>query len=150
VAILLVVLAPHLYNATACVINTVSAGFVGYGYAVQGAAIAVYSIVAGFAAIMGYFVLYLANVAAFATILMIIGNLVVNIRWTIMLAIVAASPLPALAYIHPALRGAVKHVLGLLAGLMLAGSIATISLAVLGYMLPEQEWTVAVLFPVFV
>jgi len=150
VALTLALLAPHIYNATALIINTVSAGFVGYGYMVQGVSIAVYTAAIGLAAVVGYFIPFVAHVASIATFLMIIGNVIVTARWAIMLAIVAASPLLALAYIHPALRGAVKHVVGLLAGLMLAGPIAAIALAVLGYLLPGQHATVAVAFPIFV
>jgi carbon starvation protein len=150
VAIVLAILAPYIYNATASVLNTVSMGFVGYGYAIQGFAIAFYAIVFGVAAAFGYFVPFLSNVAAFAVVLLLIGNVIVLARWALILAIVVSSPLLALAYIHPALRGAVKHIIGLLAGLMLAGPIAAIAFAILGYLLPGQWTTMSILFPLFV
>jgi carbon starvation protein len=150
IAIALAILAPHIYNATASVINTVAAGFVGYGYMVQGIAVTTYAIAFGLAAAFGYFVPFLSNVASFTVILMLIGNVIVTARWAIILAIVASSPLLALAYIHPGLRGAVRHIIGLLAGLMLAGPIAAVALAILGYLLPGQWATLGVMFPVFV
>jgi carbon starvation protein len=150
VAAVLAILAPYIYNATASVINTVAVGFVGYGYMVQGMAVATYAIAFGLAAAFGYFVPFLSNVASLTAVLMLIGNVIVTARWAIILAVVASSPLLALAYIHPALRGAVKHIIGLLAGLMLAGPIAAVALAILGYLLPGQWATLGVMFPVFV
>ena len=150
IAIALAILAPYIYNATASVLNTVAVGFVGYGYMVQGIAVTTYAIAFGLAAAFGYFVPFLSNVGAFTAVLMLIGNVIVTARWAIILAVVASSPLLALAYIHPALRGAVKHIIGLLAGLMLAGPIAAVALAILGYLLPGQWATLGVMFPVFV
>jgi hypothetical protein len=150
VAVVLALLAPYIYNATASVINTVTTGFVGYGYMVQGIAVATYAIAFGLAAALGYFVPFLSNVASLTAILMLIGNVIVTARWAIILAVVASSPLLALAYIHPGLRGAVRHAIGLLAGLMLAGPIAAVALAILGYLLPGQWATLGIMFPIFV
>ena len=68
-------------NATASVINTVAAGFVGYGYMVQGIAVTTYAIAFGLAAAFGYFVPFLSNVGAFTAVLMLIGNVIVTARW---------------------------------------------------------------------
>jgi hypothetical protein len=148
VALVLALLAPHIYNATASIINTVSVGIVGQGYAVQAMAVGIYAIAIALGAALGLFLPYLAHLAATATILMLIGNIILVIRWALILAIVAASPLLALAYIHPALRGAARGVVGVLAGLMLAGPIAAIALIVIGKMVGDIAAAIA--FPIFV
>jgi len=148
IALVLALLAPHIYNATASIISTVSVAIVGQGYAVQAMAVGIYAIAIALGAAIGYFLPYLAHLAATATILMLIGNIILVIRWALILAIVAASPLLALAYIHPALRGAARGVVGVLAGLMLAGPIAAIALIVIGKMVGDV--TAAIAFPIFV
>jgi hypothetical protein len=148
VALVLALLAPHIYNATASIINTVSVGIVGQGYAVQAMAVGIYAIAIALGAALGLFLPYLAHLAATATILMLIGNIILVIRWALILAIVAASPLLALAYIHPALRGAARGVVGVLAGLVLAGPIAAIALIVIGKMVGDIAAAIA--FPIFV
>jgi len=148
IALVLALLAPHIYNATASIINTVSVGIVGQGYAVQAMAVGIYAIAIALGAALGLFLPYLAHLAATATILMLIGNIILVIRWALILAIVAASPLLALAYIHPALRGAARGVVGVLAGLVLAGPIAAIALIVIGKMVGDIAAAIA--FPIFV
>jgi hypothetical protein len=147
-ALLLALLAPYIYNATASIINTVSVGIVGQGYAVQAMAVGIYATAIALGAALGLFLPYLAHLAATATILMLIGNIILVIRWALILAIVAASPLLALAYIHPALRGAARRVVGVLAGLVLAGPIAAIALIVIGKMVGDIAAAIA--FPIFV
>ncbi len=125
--LVIIFLAPYLYNLSAGILNAIGslvadkidltpiyAGLVGY------IALAILS---------GYFVPYVSDLLSNITTAMLIASAMCIAKYWLVLALVVASPILAVSYLHPAFRGAVRFYLGILTGLMLAGPIAAIMLA---------------------
>ncbi|MEM1696933.1 MAG: hypothetical protein QXQ90_10120 [Desulfurococcaceae archaeon] len=100
--------------------------------------------------VIGYFVPFVANYAAFMAVTLFLASVAVYVRYVLITTLVAASPLLAVAYLHPGLRGMVKHLTTLLAGLMLAGPIAAVFLVVLSRVVPGQDVVFGILYPLIV
>jgi len=148
VAVAIALLAPHVYNATAQALNTIS-----YQLISQidiGWVLAWIFLQLALGVVLGYFVPFLANYAAFLAITLFLASLAVYVRYILILTLVAASPLLAVGYLHPALRGAVRHAVSLLAGLMIAGPIAAIFMVVVNAVVPGQSITFGILYPLIV
>lgn len=148
VVVALALLAPYVYNATAQILNTISYSLIdkiniGWVFAWIMLQIAL-------GVVIGYFVPFVANYAAFMAITLFLASVVVYVRYVLIITLVAASPLLAVAYLHPGLRGMVKHLTTLLAGLMLAGPIAAVFLVVLSKVVPGQDVVFGVLYPLIV
>jgi len=148
VVVALALLAPYVYNATAQILNTISYSLIdkiniGWVFAWIMLQIAL-------GVVIGYFVPFVANYAAFMAITLFLASVVVYVRYVLIITLVAASPLLAVAYLHPGLRGMVKHLTTLLAGLMLAGPIAAVFLVVLSKVVPGQDIVFGVLYPLIV
>jgi len=148
VVVALALLAPYVYNATAQILNTISYSLIdkiniGWVFAWIMLQIAL-------GVVIGYFVPFVANYAAFMAITLFLASVVVYVRYVLIITLVAASPLLAVAYLHPGLRGMVKHLTTLLAGLMLAGPIAAVFLVVLSKVIPGQDIVFGVLYPLIV
>ncbi|MEM1842228.1 MAG: PKD domain-containing protein [Ignisphaera sp.] len=148
VVIALALLAPYVYNATAQILNTISYSLIGrinLGWVFAGIFL---QIVLG--VVIGYFVPFVANYAAFMAITLFLASVTVYVRYVLIITLVAASPLLAVAYLHPGLRGMVKHMVNLLAGLMIAGPIAAVFLVVLNKVVPGQDIVFGILYPLIV
>jgi len=141
-------LAPYVYNATAQILNTVSYQLVSRINIGWVFAWIMLQIVLG--VVIGYFVPFVANYAAFMAVTLFMASVAVYIRYILIITLVAASPLLAVAYLHPGLRGMVKHMVNLLAGLMIAGPIAAVFLVVLSKVVPGQDVVFGVLYPLIV
>ncbi|MEM4452172.1 MAG: hypothetical protein QW182_03070 [Thermosphaera sp.] len=148
VIVALALLAPYVYNATAQMLNTISYSLIGrinLGWVFAGIFL---QIVLG--VVIGYFVPFVANYAAFMAITLFLASVTVYVRYVLIITLVAASPLLAVAYLHPGLRGMVKHMVNLLAGLMIAGPIAAVFLVVLNEVVPGRDVVFGVLYPLIV
>ncbi|MEM1679578.1 MAG: hypothetical protein QXY26_08460 [Ignisphaera sp.] len=148
VVVALALLAPYVYNATAQILNTISYSLIGrinLGWVFTGIFL---QIVLG--VVIGYFVPFVANYAAFMAITLFLASVTVYVRYVLIITLVAASPLLAVAYLHPGLRGVVKHMVNLLAGLMIAGPIAAVFLVVLNKVVPGQDIIFGILYPLIV
>lgn len=148
VVIALAFLAPHVYNATAGILNTVVyqlAGRINIGWVFSWIML---QIALGVA--LGYFIPFMAQYGALLTFTLFLASVTVYIRYVLILTIVAASPLLSAAYLHPAFKGVVRHVATLLAGLMLAGPLAAVFLVVLNYVVPGQDVVFGVIYPLIV
>ncbi|MEM3254464.1 MAG: hypothetical protein QW765_05290 [Fervidicoccaceae archaeon] len=147
-AVALAFLAPSVYNATASMLNTISLHFVSsidIGW--------VFSWIAGqlaLSVILGYAIPFAANYGSMLAFLLTVSSTVIYARYVLLLTIVSSSPLLSIAYLHPALRASVKHILGIFAGLLLAGPLTSIFLVVLNSLLPAKEVTFAILYPIIV
>lgn len=148
VVVALALLAPYVYNATAQILNTISYSLIGrinLGWVFTWIML---QIVLG--VIVGYFVPVAANYSAFMIIMLFIASVTVYIRYILILTLISASPLIAIAYLHPGLRGMAKHLTSLLAGLMIAGPIAAVFLVVLNKVVPGQDIIFGILYPLIV
>jgi carbon starvation protein len=148
VAVAIALLAPHVYNATAQALNTISYQLI--GRVDIGWVLAWIFLQLALGVVLGYFVPFLANYAAFLAITLFLASLAVYVRYILILTLVAASPLLAVGYLHPALRGAVRHAVSLLAGLMIAGPIAAVFMVVVNAVVPGQSITFGILYPLIV
>ncbi|MEM0460465.1 MAG: PKD domain-containing protein [Thermofilaceae archaeon] len=148
VVVALALLAPYVYNATAQMLNTISYSLIDKINIGWVFAWIMLQIVLG--VVIGYFVPFVANYAAFMAITLFLASVVVYIRYVLITTLVAASPLLAVAYLHPGLRGVVKHAVNLLAGLMIAGPIAAVFLVVLSKVVPGQDVVFGILYPLIV
>jgi carbon starvation protein len=148
VVVSMALLAPYVYNATAQALNTVSFQLIGQIDISWVLAWIFLQLALG--VILGYFVPFLANYAAFLAVTLFLASVVVYVRYILITTLVAASPLIAVAYLHPVLRGAVRHVVGLLAGLMLAGPIAAVFMVVMNMVVPGRNITFGILYPLIV
>ena len=93
---------------------------------------------------------FLAHYAAFLAATLFLASLAVYVRYILILTLVAASPLLAVGYLHLALRGAVRHAVSLLAGLMVAGPVAAVFMVVVNAVVPGQSITFGILYPLIV
>ncbi|MEM4593343.1 MAG: hypothetical protein QW196_08095, partial [Sulfolobales archaeon] len=148
VVVAVALLAPYVYNATAQILNAVSYSLIGKINVGWVFAWIMLQIVLG--VVIGYFVPFVANYAAFMAVTLFLASVVVYIRYVLIITLVAASPLLAVAYLHPGLRGMVKHAANLLAGLMMAGPIAAVFLVVLNEVVPGRDVVFGVLYPLIV
>lgn len=148
VVIALAFLAPHVYNATAGILNTVTYQLVGrinIGWVFSWIML---QIALGVA--LGYFIPFMAQYGALLTFTLFLASVTIYIRYVLMLTIIASSPLLAVAYLHPGLKGVVRHIATLLAGLMLAGPLAAVFLVVLSYVVPGRDVVFGVIYPLIV
>ena len=148
VVIALAFLAPYTYNATAGILNTVTYQLVGrisvgwvFGWIML-------QIALGMA--LGYFIPFIAQYGVLLAFTLVLASATTYFRYILMLTITAASPLLAVAYLHPLLKGVVKHLLMLQAGLMLAGPLAAVFLVVLNYVIPGQDVVFGAIYPIIV
>jgi len=141
-------LAPYVYNATAQALNTISYQLI--GQVNIGWVLAWIFLQLALGVVLGYFVPFLANYAAFLAITLFLASLAVYVRYILILTLMAASPLLAVGYLHPALRGAVRHAVSLLAGLMIAGPVAAVFMIVVNAVIPGQSITFGILYPLIV
>jgi carbon starvation protein len=148
VVVSIALLAPYVYNATAQALNTVSFQLI--GQIDIGWVLAWIFLQLALGVILGYFVPFLANYAVFLAITLFLASVMVYVRYILILTLVASSPLIAVAYLHPALRGIVRHMVGLLAGLMLAGPIAAVFMVVMNMVVPGKDITFGILYPLIV
>jgi len=148
VVVSMALLAPYVYNATAQALNTVSFQLIGQIDISWVLAWIFLQLALG--VVLGYFIPFLANYAVFLAVTLFLASVVVYVRYILITTLVAASPLIAVAYLHPALRGAVRHVVGLLAGLMLAGPIAAVFMVVMNLVVPGKNITFGILYPLIV
>jgi carbon starvation protein len=148
VAVALALLAPYAYNATAQVLNLVSYQLI--ARIDVGWALAWILLQVALGVVLGYFVPFAANYATFLAVSLFLASVAVYVRYVLILALAAASPLLAVAWLHPGLRGAVRHAVGLLAGLMLAGPLAAVFLVVLNAVVPGKDVVFGLLFPTVV
>lgn len=136
VVVILMVLAPYVYNISAGVLNSVtsiSASQIDLGW--------VYAGLAGLATtgmIIGYFSPGFADLAAFAVIACLITLIMGMLRYWIIYSMIVASPILLVSYLHPGFRKVVGHYLTLLSGLLLAGPITAIGLAMITNSLKES------------
>ena len=148
VAVALALLAPYAYNATAQVLNLVSYQLIAridVGWVLAWVLLQV-----ALGVVLGYFVPFVANYATFLAVGLLLASVAVYVRYVLILALATASPLLAVAWLHPGLRGAVRHAVALLAGLMLAGPLAAVFLVVLNAVIPGRDVVFGLLFPVVV
>ena len=142
-ALILALIIPWVYNASVGVMNWVALSMTPW---VDPLAPAAGIIATGLA--IGYFVPAAANLASALIIIMMILSAVVVIRYVLILALIAGFPLVAVASIHPLFRGVLKHVMNLLAGLVIAGPLVAIFLRVLTVVTPGGELTLSITYPV--
>jgi carbon starvation protein len=148
VAVALALLAPYAYNATAQVLNLISYQLIAridVGWVLAWVLLQV-----ALGVVLGYFVPFVANYATFLAVGLLLASVAVYVRYVLILALATASPLLAVAWLHPGLRGAVRHAVALLAGLMLAGPLAAVFLVVLNAVIPGRDAVFGLLFPVVV
>lgn len=148
VVVALALLAPYVYNATAGILNSVTYQLVGrlnIGWVFSWIML---QIALGMA--LGYFIPFMAQYGALLTFTLFLASVAVYIRYVLILTIAVASPLLAVAYLHPVLKGVVRHMATLLAGLMLAGPLAAVFLVVLSYVVPGQDIVFGVIYPLIV
>jgi carbon starvation protein len=148
VAVALALLAPYAYNATAQVLNLISYQLI--ARVDVGWVLAWILLQVALGVVLGYFVPFAANYAAFLAVSLFLASVAVYVRYVLILALATASPLLAVAWLHPGLRGAVRHAVSLLAGLMLAGPLAAVFLVVLNAVVPGRDVVFGLLFPLIV
>ncbi len=124
----IIYLAPYIYNVSASILNAVSAMLVGnidvaplYAGLISAVLLAIIS---------GYFVPFIANIISYVVMAFIVTGAICAVKYWLILALVILSPLFAVSYLHPAFKGAVRFYLGILAGLMLAGPLSAVLLAI--------------------
>ncbi|MEM4601581.1 MAG: hypothetical protein QW808_01630, partial [Desulfurococcaceae archaeon] len=144
----LALLAPYVYNATAQVLNAVSYQLV--SRIAIGWVFAWIMLQIALGVVIGYFVPFMAQYAAFMAVTLFLASTVVYARYILIITLVAASPLLAVSYLHPSLRGVVRHMVAILAGLMLAGPLAAVFLVVLNKVIPGQDIVFGILYPLIV
>jgi len=136
VVVILIVLAPYVYNISAETLNAVtsiSASQIDLGW--------VYGGLAGLATtgiILSYFSPGFGDLAAFAVIACLITLIMGMLRYWIIYSMIVASPILLVSYLHPAFRKVVGHYLTLLSGLLLAGPITAIGLAMISNSIQES------------
>ncbi len=129
--LMIIVFAPYLYNLVAGILNTISSNIatdLNMGLIISGVvSMVIISIVSGF------LVPFIADVGAmvFMCFMAFIG--IAYAKYLIIDSIITVSPILAVSYLHPALRNTVRHFLGLLASLMLAGPIIAIMLYLISH-----------------
>jgi carbon starvation protein len=128
-AVIAMLLIPHAYNVTANVLNTFTDGIGGPAGATLIAQLA------GSALAWGalFILISLASPGAGfigGTMLLAVALVAIlgTVRWFLLQAIVIASPLLVLAWLHPALRGAASQLYGMVGSMMLAGPITALFL----------------------
>ncbi len=148
VVVALAFLAPYAYNATAGVLNTMAYQLVGrinigwvFGWVMLQIALGI---------ALGYFIPFAAQYAVLLMLTLLLASATTYFRYVLILSVTAASPLLAVAYLHPLLKEAVKRVVLLQAGLMLAGPLAAVFLVVLNYMMPGQDVVFGAVYPLIV
>jgi len=141
-------LAPYVYNATAQALNTISYQLI--GSIDVGWVFAWIFLQLALGVVLGYFVPFLAQYATFLAITLFLASLAVYVRYILILALITTSPLLAIGYLHPALRGAVRHAVSLLAGLMIAGPVAAVFMIVTNAVIPGQNITFGILYPLII
>jgi carbon starvation protein len=140
-------LTPYVYNATAQALNTISYQLI--GSIDVGWVFAWIFLQLALGVVLGYFIPFLAQYATFLAITLFLASLAVYVRYILILAI-TTSPLLAIGYLHPALRGAVRHAVSLLAGLMIAGPVAAVFMIVTNAVIPGQNITFGILYPLII
>jgi carbon starvation protein len=141
-------LAPYVYNATAQALNTISYQLI--GSIDVGWVFAWIFLQLALGVVLGYFIPFLAQYATFLAITLFLASLAVYVRYILILALITTSPLLAIGYLHPALRGAVRHAVSLLAGLMMAGPVAAVFMIVTNAVIPGQNITFGILYPLII
>ncbi|WP_202320346.1 PKD domain-containing protein, partial [Archaeoglobus neptunius] len=137
VVVILMVLAPYIYNISAGVLNSItsiSASQIDLGW--------VYGGLAGLATlgmVIGYFTPGFADLAAFAVVACLITLIMGMLRYWIIYSMIVASPILLVSYLHPAFKRVVGHYLTLLSGLLLAGPITAIGLAMITNSLKNSD-----------
>lgn len=136
VVVILMVLAPYVYNISVQVLNavtSVSASQIDLGWVYAGIAMLATS-----GMVLSYFSPGFGDLAAFAVIACLITLIMGMLRYWIIYSMIVASPILLVSYLHPAFRKAVSHFLNLLSGLLLAGPITAIGLAMITNSLKES------------
>ncbi|ADV64781.1 PKD domain-containing protein [Desulfurococcus mucosus] len=124
VAVLLSLTAPYIYNASVDILNALSMRIVQGVDPMPSIASALTLISTG--VILGFFIPAAAHLAALLTLILAATAALVAVRHWLTLSIAASTPLLAVAYLHPGLRGAVNRVIGLWSGLVLAGPLSAV------------------------
>jgi carbon starvation protein len=129
IVIVIIVIAPYIYNITASIVNSASGVAVsridlGWMYA------GIISLVS-IGVALSYFSPAVGNIASFAFI-GAIGTLVMGmIRYWLIMSMIIATPIIAISFLHPAFRRVVGFYLTVLSGLVLAGPITALALALI-------------------
>ncbi|MEM0035692.1 MAG: PKD domain-containing protein [Desulfurococcus sp.] len=124
IAVLLSLTAPYLHNASVDMLNAFSLKVVECVDPMPSIASILALISTGVA--LGFFIPVAANLAVVLTIMLASASALVVIRHWLILTITVSSPILAIAYLHPALRGAMNRVIGLWGSLVLAGPLTAV------------------------
>lgn len=143
VALIFALIIPWVYNASVGVMNWVAFSTVPW---IDPLAPAVGVIATGLA--IGYFVPAAANLASALILIMTLLSAVVVIRYVLILTLITGFPLVAVASTHPLFRGVLRHIMTLLAGLIIAGPLVAVFLKILTIVTPGGELALSIAYPV--
>jgi len=147
VVALISLLFPSVFNATAELLNYLSSYLI-QQIDVTWVFVAISAEIAS-AVVLGYFIPFLAEYVAMMGFAVLTASVFVYVRYFMILTLAVSSPLIAVSYLHPAMRGAARWLVSMLSGMMLAGPIAAVFLVLMSKMMPGRDITFAFLYPFF-
>jgi len=122
--VLLAYTAPRVYNASIDILNALSLRVIEGVDPMPSVASALALVSAGVG--LGFFVPAAAYLAVFIVLVLVTAAALIAIRHWLILSIAASTPLLAVAYLHPGLRGAVRRIIGLWGSMILAGPLTAV------------------------
>ncbi len=121
---------PYFYNAFAVMVNTIGVHLVDYGD--PGLLLAADLPIIILGASVGYFVPYLANLAADITFALLVTIALAVLRFVLIGALFVAAPILAVLWLFPPFRKVISFVFEIEVGLAISGLIAGAVLALIG------------------